>query len=265
MGDWNSLVNWWFSWGRILILLLDLLAIALVLFHGIWRGRRWQGWFFTALPLFLLFLVFSFTLRPRPYEFIIFLALFGGLATLLVALAYLIVELTSRPRAPASLREPAPRMLKPTAPSAEAPQTTVTGVCPPQEQPGGKPAAKMREAATTEETSTSSARDEALTEAALEIADKPQPVFIVKDIFCIGRQEGNDLVLDDTTVSRMHAIIRQQGGEYWIEDCGSTAGTIVNGFVVQEPLRLRDRDEILLGTTILRFSQTTENRRTKEK
>ena len=45
----------------------------------------------------------------------------------------------------------------------------------------------------------------------------------------IGRDDGNDLTLDDDAVSRRHAVLRQTPAGAEIEDCGSANGTFVNG------------------------------------
>jgi ABC-type multidrug transport system ATPase subunit/pSer/pThr/pTyr-binding forkhead associated (FHA) protein len=54
----------------------------------------------------------------------------------------------------------------------------------------------------------------------------------------IGRDEGNDLVLDDPNVSRFHAELRVEGERVEIADLGSANGTYVDGrLVVTEPLQ----------------------------
>ncbi len=45
----------------------------------------------------------------------------------------------------------------------------------------------------------------------------------------IGRREGNDLVLEDASVSGRHALVRPEGERAWVEDLGSTNGTQVDG------------------------------------
>jgi sigma-B regulation protein RsbU (phosphoserine phosphatase) len=47
--------------------------------------------------------------------------------------------------------------------------------------------------------------------------------------FQIGRQPENHLIIRDSRVSRTHARIFAENGEYVIEDCGSRHGTYVNG------------------------------------
>ena len=54
--------------------------------------------------------------------------------------------------------------------------------------------------------------------------------------FAIGRQPESDLIIRDSRVSRTHARIVAENGEYVIEDCGSRHGTYVNG---QPDLRAR--------------------------
>jgi hypothetical protein len=72
----------------------------------------------------------------------------------------------------------------------------------------------------------------------------------------IGRDEGNDIVLDDTTVSRRHAVLRFVDDRWLLEDRGSVNGTFVNGLRVpygaQHPLRHGDR--IAVGSATLAFS-----------
>ena len=47
--------------------------------------------------------------------------------------------------------------------------------------------------------------------------------------FLIGRQPENHLILRDSRVSRTHARILVENGEYVLEDIGSRHGTFVNG------------------------------------
>jgi len=70
----------------------------------------------------------------------------------------------------------------------------------------------------------------------------------------IGRGDEADIRILDTEISRKHARFYREGENIWLEDQGSTNGTLVNG----EPLKLRllqDGDKIQVGTTtILKFS-----------
>jgi pSer/pThr/pTyr-binding forkhead associated (FHA) protein len=68
----------------------------------------------------------------------------------------------------------------------------------------------------------------------------------------IGRRPSADIVLDDATVSRRHALILERDGEAVIADDRSRNGTYVNGHRVSE-VRLRHGDEVRIGSRLMRF------------
>ncbi|MBI2685190.1 MAG: SpoIIE family protein phosphatase [Acidobacteria bacterium] len=88
-----------------------------------------------------------------------------------------------------------------------------------------------------------------MTNAALEVKPPGAAAFRIPLEplpFRIGRAPENHLVLRDNRASRSHAIIRQEGGEFLIEDAGSRNGIEVNG--VKEQFRiLRPGDVIRFG------------------
>ena len=63
----------------------------------------------------------------------------------------------------------------------------------------------------------------------------------------IGRQSGSHVIIRDSRVSREHARIVAENGEYVIEDCGSRHGTFVNGRRIEGRQALRDSDTIDFG------------------
>lgn len=65
----------------------------------------------------------------------------------------------------------------------------------------------------------------------------------------IGRQENNDLLMPDGSISSRHAAIRADGeGRYYIQDLGSTNGTAVNGKPLgPEEKELLDGDKVKMG------------------
>jgi pSer/pThr/pTyr-binding forkhead associated (FHA) protein len=75
-------------------------------------------------------------------------------------------------------------------------------------------------------------------------------VPIDRDWLVIGRGRGSDVIFAEQTISRAHAAIGFDGGEFFVQDLGSTNGTRVNG-VRQRRAALADGDEIQLGK--LRF------------
>ena len=66
----------------------------------------------------------------------------------------------------------------------------------------------------------------------------------------IGRDEANQIVLrDDLYASRYHAWVTYEQECFWVEDLGSTNGTLLNG----EPL---DRREILASGDKIRIGES---------
>jgi pSer/pThr/pTyr-binding forkhead associated (FHA) protein len=65
--------------------------------------------------------------------------------------------------------------------------------------------------------------------------------------FSIGRTPENDLALDDTTLSRRHALIEDYDGVFYLSDCGSSNGTLVNGRAVNGAIELQDWDVLTFG------------------
>jgi predicted component of type VI protein secretion system len=65
--------------------------------------------------------------------------------------------------------------------------------------------------------------------------------------FSIGRTPENDLVIDDTTLSRRHVLIENFDGVFNLSDCGSSNGTLINGRPVTGPVKLRDWDVLTFG------------------
>jgi serine phosphatase RsbU (regulator of sigma subunit) len=67
----------------------------------------------------------------------------------------------------------------------------------------------------------------------------------------LGRASENELVLDDATVSRRHALIdRREQGDYLV-DVGGSNGVTVNGLLIGDPALLRAGDVVGLGRTRL--------------
>jgi pSer/pThr/pTyr-binding forkhead associated (FHA) protein len=70
----------------------------------------------------------------------------------------------------------------------------------------------------------------------------------------IGRIDSNHLILEDSSVSRVHARILLEDGRCSIEDCGSSAGTLVNGEPIDRA-QLKHGDVIRVGDVSLNFQQ----------
>jgi hypothetical protein len=76
-----------------------------------------------------------------------------------------------------------------------------------------------------------------------------------KPIINLGRAFDNDVILEDPRVSRHHAQLRQRYNRYVLRDLGSSGGTTVNGFPVQE-IVLRPGDVISLPGTDLIYAES---------
>ena len=59
------------------------------------------------------------------------------------------------------------------------------------------------------------------------------------------------LRIEDTYVSQQHARIFDRGGNWYVEDLGSTNGTFVNEQKLVAPAMLTPGDKIRIGTTIV--------------
>lgn len=76
----------------------------------------------------------------------------------------------------------------------------------------------------------------------------------------IGRAKSSDVVLDDASVSRIHAVIRTtMDGQWQILDRGSANGISVNHAPKQEAT-LQPNDEIVIGIYHLRFEDSKERK-----
>lgn len=68
----------------------------------------------------------------------------------------------------------------------------------------------------------------------------------------LGRQEDNDIHLDDSAVSGHHALVERRADHYCIEDLGSTNGTRLAGRRIRR-VGLRDGDTFSIGHFHVRF------------
>jgi DNA-binding winged helix-turn-helix (wHTH) protein len=111
----------------------------------------------------------------------------------------------------------------------------------------------------------------AFSREAVEVPDSPPSVqstsfcWLVQDGKRLPLQPGENVLgrdeacirIDSPTVSRRHARIRISGTEAVIEDLGSKNGTFVSGERVSAAVRLRDGDEVQVGSVVSRFRMTS--------
>jgi pSer/pThr/pTyr-binding forkhead associated (FHA) protein len=89
---------------------------------------------------------------------------------------------------------------------------------------------------------------------ALQLSGVGPDVPIVGRI-TIGREKGNTIQLDDTLVSRHHALVHKIRDEYFVKDLDSTNGTFVNETQVPagKYARLKQGDVLRIGRTELKL------------
>ena len=72
----------------------------------------------------------------------------------------------------------------------------------------------------------------------------------------IGRSARNDLCIPDPFASRVHAEVRNEGDEYFLQDLGSANGTLYNGSIVETPITLTRGGRIQIGETEIVFNDS---------
>jgi serine phosphatase RsbU (regulator of sigma subunit) len=73
----------------------------------------------------------------------------------------------------------------------------------------------------------------------------------------IGRSARNDLCIPDPFASRVHAEVRNEGDEYFLQDLGSANGTLYNGSTVETLITLTRGGRIQIGETEIVFNDSS--------
>ncbi len=89
----------------------------------------------------------------------------------------------------------------------------------------------------------------------IEQGPEPETTFTLGNApQTIGRSANNGIVINDAEISRRHAQLTPQAGNFVLEDLGSTNGTFVNGSRLNQPTVLQHGDSVEFGDTVrLRF------------
>jgi hypothetical protein len=88
----------------------------------------------------------------------------------------------------------------------------------------------------------------------LTVRQGPQPgqrFSLTRPTITIGREAGNDVVINDPQISRRHANLTWDGRQFIIQDLGSANGTFVNGVRLTGTQVLQQGAVIGLGPTVL--------------
>lgn len=81
-------------------------------------------------------------------------------------------------------------------------------------------------------------------------------IMLTDERLTIGRGTENEIVLQETTVSRQHAELFWDGKAYWLMDLGSANGTMLGDRLLsaRQPVRLQTGDRWRIGSFELEFS-----------
>ncbi|HLN80493.1 MAG TPA: adenylate/guanylate cyclase domain-containing protein [Thermoanaerobaculia bacterium] len=90
-----------------------------------------------------------------------------------------------------------------------------------------------------------------------EADGRAQVYTLAREQASIGRSSDNDIVLNDFSVSRRHAYLRHENGEWMLYDNHSTNGIRVNDRHVPNA-SVGDGDRAVIGTFTLRFREQAE-------
>ncbi len=74
------------------------------------------------------------------------------------------------------------------------------------------------------------------------------PMQLTKPVIHVGRHLSNDVVVNDKRVSRYHAEVRFEHGQFVLYDLGSTNGVGINGVMTHQPVPLKNNDRVLVGS-----------------
>ena len=78
---------------------------------------------------------------------------------------------------------------------------------------------------------------------------QPGRQYLLRDQVVLGRNESNDIWVNNNNASRRHATIEKKGEGYQISDMGSTNGTWVNGRRIKRTTKIKVGDQIVVGDT----------------
>ncbi|HEX8722608.1 MAG TPA: SpoIIE family protein phosphatase [Pyrinomonadaceae bacterium] len=76
----------------------------------------------------------------------------------------------------------------------------------------------------------------------------------------IGRSARNDVCVPDPFASRVHAEVRREGDQYFLQDLGSANGTYYNGSRLEQPVPLAHGSRIQIGETEIVFKDKATER-----
>lgn len=269
-----QLITWWYDWGMFFFAFIDLVVIVWVIYDSSVRGTSSVGWRLgTIAPTLLLIpaIMWRFagpatqiTLANLQEPFF-WIGLVGGLIPFIVGVGYVLsVSGSAAPSATAG----APNMCP--IHGQFDPRYTSCPMCAMEAQSRQARAASSpaRESRTFVGHETGRDAQTRISSAPSRASSAPKAnalLYMEKGTRAgtdyrlnvgttsIGRAGDNDIAIDDDTISRQHALIREENARFVLHDRGSTDGTYVNNQKLRGPLSLQDGDQVSIGNTVFRF------------
>lgn len=93
----------------------------------------------------------------------------------------------------------------------------------------------------------------------VEGVDPGRRIELPEKRLVIGRSSECDVPLDVAAVSRQHAALLFDDGQFFVEDLGSRNGTYLNNRRIEKSTKLGEGDDILICDQILRFSSAASD------
>jgi FHA domain len=88
-----------------------------------------------------------------------------------------------------------------------------------------------------------------------------QRLALTRGVIKIGREEDNDIWLDDDMASRYHAELIWRQGTVYVTDCGSLNGIVLNGRSIDGPTSMKQGDLLEIGSHrfLFEFAERSNN------
>lgn len=83
----------------------------------------------------------------------------------------------------------------------------------------------------------------------------PGQAFELLPVTSLGRDPANTVVIPDGFASGQHALLAWRDQQWWLEDLGSTNGTVLNRRPVQKPTRVNQGDIVQIGRVKLKMAK----------
>src|SRR2546423_12191921 len=89
----------------------------------------------------------------------------------------------------------------------------------------------------------------------------PEQLSLGRLRITIGRSARNDVCIPDPFASRVHAEVRREGDQYFLQDLGSANGTYYNGSKLDAVVPLAHGGRLKIGETAIVFRGMTSGQR----